>query len=76
MSDKLHLELTRPQALVLYEWLATLDEEGRGSATADSPEQRVLWILEGQLEKRLPAVLAADYGDQLESARRAVHQGD
>jgi hypothetical protein len=45
------------EALVLFDWLATFDPSGNGNAP-DEATQKVLWRLEGLLEKGLPQVLA------------------
>ncbi|MFO0899817.1 MAG: hypothetical protein U0836_20495 [Pirellulales bacterium] len=45
------LSLTRAEALVLFEWLASRDDT---DGLTPEPEQTVLWRVEGQLEKLLP----------------------
>ena len=46
------LELTSDEALVLFEWLARLDDRD-ALPTEDPAEEQVLWSLHGQLEKAL-----------------------
>lgn len=73
MTDELvSLKLTRSQAIVLFEWLSRSDEVDSGS---DPSEQRVLWLLEGQLEKALVEPLKPDYPKLLEAARKIVSEG-
>ena len=65
------LRLTRAEALVLFEWLARVDEAGN-LPVEDPAEQHVLWRLEGQLESTLTEPLGPDYRQAVEAARREV----
>lgn len=65
------LRLTRAEALVLFEWLARVDDAGN-LPVEDPAEQQVLWRLEGQLESILLEPLAPNYREALEAARRQV----
>jgi hypothetical protein len=68
MSEKdVLIRLTNAQALVLFEWLASLDEAEPIDAT-----QIVLWKIEGQLESTLVELFAPNYGELLERARANV----
>lgn len=65
------LELTDDQALVLFEWLARLDE--RDALPVDDPaEEQVLWVLHGQLEKALSEPFLPNYHELVEQARARV----
>ncbi len=66
-TEKVTVELTRKQALVLFEFLRRCDDEGR-YAFVDQAEQRVLWDLECALEPQLTEVLDPDYGELLKAA--------
>ena len=65
------LELTEDQALVLFEWLARLDEQD-AFAVEDPAEEQVLWTLHGQLEKALEQPLQSNYRELLQQARARV----
>lgn len=65
------LELTDDQALVLFDWLARLDEQN-AFPVEDRAEQQVLWSLHGQLEKTLTAQFRPDYDQLVQSARARV----
>lgn len=65
------LELTDDQALVLFEWLARLDEQD-AFPVEDPAEEQVLWCLHGQLEKALSEPFRPDYQDLVEQARARV----
>lgn len=65
------IELTKDEALVFFEWLVRLDESD-GNATKDEAEQKVLWTLEGRLEKALSEPLAPNYRELLAAAKRRI----
>jgi len=74
MADvRVQLLLSRSQAIVLFEWLSRLSSP---DSVADATEQRVLWILEGQLERLLVEPLKPEYPELVEAARRAVDEGE
>lgn len=66
--------LSETQALVLFEWLASLDDSS-SAPSSDSAERSVLWTVEGQLEKQLTAVVASGYQEQVAKARESVLVG-
>ena len=68
------LELTHDQALVLFEWLARLDEQD-AFPVEDAAEEQVLWCLHGQLEKALSEPFRADYRELVAQARERVKGG-
>lgn len=71
MDEKVVLRLSRAEALALFEWLARLD--GAGVFPFDhEAEQRVLWNVEGQLEKALWEVFDPAYAARLEDARQQI----
>lgn len=53
---------------MFFEWLVALEEAGSLPETA---EERVVWVVQGQLEKALP-VFTGDYKAQVEAARRQL----
>ena len=65
------LDLTRAEALVLFEWLAQHDSAMK-LPVEDEAEQKVLWTLEAQLEKALDEPFASNYADLLANARAEV----
>jgi hypothetical protein len=69
-NDNIQIQLTKAQALVLYEWLYRSDEAHLLPIEHPS-EQKVLWTLEGMLEKEIP-VFSPDYLQLLEEARSHV----
>lgn len=71
MATKICLELTEEQAIVLFEYLSRSNTND-STQIEDQSEQRVLWNLESDLERALPAVLSPDYKKILREARDRV----
>ena len=62
MSDeKINIELTKDEAIVLFEFLGRFNENDDLSKFEDQSEQRVLWDIECILEKQLSEPFRADY---------------
>jgi hypothetical protein len=76
------LTLSKAEALVLFEWLASLDgwlaglDESQMPPFAHPSEEKVLWKVEGQLESVLTEPFAPNYSELLIQARRAVETGE
>jgi hypothetical protein len=68
--DSIQVTLSQDEALVLFEWLASLEQ--KPNEPPDEAEQRVIWRLEGQLESLLTVVVAADYRERVLLAKKAV----
>lgn len=69
--DKIIVELTNKEALVLLEFLYRFSEV-EGYPFEDQAEQRVLWNVETILEKQLVEVFSPDYKKLLQEARNQV----
>jgi hypothetical protein len=71
-SDQtVNIQLTRAEALVLFEWLARTTDAG--AVPVDDPaEELVLWRIEGQLESTLAEPFAPNYKAVVEAAREEV----
>jgi hypothetical protein len=67
--DDISLLLKHEEALVLFEWLTLLDDNG-DSDLCDEAQQKVLWKVEGLLEKLLPDVVMEDYKERTEEGKR------
>jgi hypothetical protein len=59
-SPNIVLELRKSEALVLFEWLASL-KLGRHPNEPDEATQKLLWRVEGLLEKQLTEVVQPAY---------------
>ena len=72
MADSdIHLELSRDEALVFFEWLSRFNKVAN-STFDDQAEQRVLWDIEGKLESILTEPLDSNYDERLAEARAHV----
>lgn len=68
---KVNLELSREQALVLFEWLSNFNAT-EDRQFDDQAEERVLWDIEAMLESSLVEPFDARYKELLAEARAAV----
>jgi hypothetical protein len=67
-EDAVTIQLSGDEALVLFDWIGRFNENGE-STFHDQAEERVLWIIEGSLEKVLVAPFAGNYRELLSQAR-------
>lgn len=73
LDDKVTFELTRAQALIIFELLARETPEPTEHLTLiDSSELHALWALEGRLEKMLEEILSPGYSEILSIAREQL----
>lgn len=73
MGDKkVSIELTKEEAIVLFEFLGRFNENNDSSRFDDQAEKRVLWDIECILEKELSEPFRADYQEIVMKAREAV----
>ena len=69
------LTLSKAEALVLFEWLASLDTSQTPSF-GHPAEEKVFWKIEGQLESVLVELFAANYEELVAQARKTVESGE
>jgi hypothetical protein len=74
-DNSISLHLSRDEALVLLEWVATL-ENRPAESLFDDAEQKVLWVVEGQLESALVEVLSIDYHLLITEAKHRIMQSN
>ena len=70
--ESVKVDLTKDEALVLFEWLARNDAASGQLVIEDESERNVLWVLEGLLERLLVEPLRVDYKERLAEARAKV----
>lgn len=68
-GKKVSIELTKEEAIVLFEFLNRFNENDDLSRFEDQSEQRVLWDVECILEKELSETFRADYQEIVKKAR-------
>jgi prepilin signal peptidase PulO-like enzyme (type II secretory pathway) len=74
-EEAVTIQLTGDEALVLFDWIGKFNENGDG-AFRDQAEQKVLWIIEGRLEKVMVAPFAGNYVELLARARDRVRDSE
>ncbi len=75
-EDPVHLQLSRDEALVLFEWIHRVEEAGRfRQVVHDSAEVVALWRLSGVLEKALPEPFDPNYRDLVRAASERLLKG-
>ncbi len=75
LPEKVVVEFTRKEALVLFEFLRRCDDEGK-YAFADQAEQRVIWDLECALQPQLTEVFDPAYGQLLQAAWAEIRDSE
>jgi len=71
-DNQLNIELTKDEAIVLFEFLGWFNEKEEDNFFEDQSEKRVLWNIECILEKELSEPFKKDYNDILKLARENV----
>lgn len=71
-KQKVNIELTKEEAIVLFEFLGRFNEDDDSSRFEDQAEQRVLWNIESSLEKKLSEPLRADFQDIVSKSRERL----
>lgn len=69
-DENVELRLTTAEALVLFEWLAAMNDAKE--LIVDEAEHRVLRDLESQLEAKLVEPLMPNYTELVNAAKAAV----
>ena len=71
MSNKIKLEFSESEALVLFDWIARFNKE-EDNEFEDKSEEILLWDIEALLEKKLIDHLKGDYCKLLKKSRVTV----
>jgi len=64
------LELSKDEAIVFFEWIKRFNE--KDNKFEDQAEERVLWDIEAQLEKKMIIPFNYEYGKLLLEARSRI----
>jgi hypothetical protein len=71
-NKNINIELTKEEAIVLFEFLGRFNENDNLDRFEDQAEQKVLWDIECVLEKELSEPFRADYKVIVSKAREKV----
>jgi hypothetical protein len=75
-SNNVKFELSKDEALVLFEFLARFNKEPRANVFEHQAEERVLWSLEALLERQLVEPFDPQYVTHLQEARDRVRDSE
>lgn len=76
MAEKVTIELTKDEALVLFDFLGRFNQNSNESVFEDQAEQKALWIIEGLLEKVLVEPFMPNYQDIIKQSRENIRDGE
>lgn len=76
MNDKITIELTKDEALVLFDFLGRFNEQDHKNIFEDQAEQKTFWLIEGQLEKILVEPFKPNYSDIIKQARDKIRDNE
>jgi len=71
-TDEITIKLYKDEALVLFDFLSRINEHELKEIFEDQAEQKVLWVLEGYLEKQLVEPFKPDYKESIKLARHKI----
>jgi len=71
-NNQITIKLTKDESLVLFEFLSRFNQTDHADIFADQSEQKILWTIEGQLEKILVEPFNPDYMDIIKEARNRL----
>lgn len=71
-KDKVILELTKEEAIVLFDWIYRLNEKEKPELFEDQAEERVLWDIEASIEEVISETFESNYAEILSKAREKV----
>jgi hypothetical protein len=72
MNDEINIRLTKDEALVLFEFISRFNEADHKALFQDQSEQKMMWLMEGQLQKILAEPFRQDYKEIIDKARNNV----
>ena len=74
-GDGVIIQLSRDEALVLFEWLHRCEDEGRLAHAAHHAEQVALWNLSALLERELVEPFSQNYAKLVVEAQERLADG-
>ena len=72
MEDKVTIELTKDEALVLFDFLGRFNKADHENVFEDQAEQRVMWNIEAALEKTLVKPFKSNYSEIIKHSRDKI----
>lgn len=75
MEEKVIIELTKDEALVLFDFLGRFNQKANENVFEDQAEQKALWNVEGLLEKVLVEPFMENYQEIIKQSREKIRDG-
>ena len=75
-SKEVLITLNKDQALVLFEFVARFNERNYKELFEDQAEQKMMWLIQGQLEKVLVEPFMPNYKDIVKEARNKIRDNE
>jgi hypothetical protein len=75
-EEEIILRLNKDEALVLFEFVARFNDDNHRELFHDQAEQKMMWLIAGQLEKVLAEPFMENYKERIEQARNVVRDGE
>ncbi len=75
MAEKVTIELSKDEALVLFDFLGRFNQNSNESVFEHEAEQKALWNVEALLEKVLAEPFMPNYRDIIKQSRENIHDG-
>lgn len=75
-NNKITLEMSNSEALVLIDWLSRFNENDNDNFFEDQAERRILWDMEAELEKIESLIFNDKYLEMLSKARDMVRDNE
>ena len=72
MKDELSINLTKNEALVLFDFLSRFNQSENNGIFEDKAEQKIFWTIEALLEKQLTEPFLPNYKDIICDARKEI----
>ena len=70
------IKLSRDEALVLFEFISRFNQLDQDEIFQDQAEQKLMWLIETQLEKILVEPFQPDYKEIIQEARNKVRDNE
>jgi hypothetical protein len=75
-SEEINIKLTKDEALVLFEFISRFNETDHKDLFQDQSEQKMMWLIEGQLQKILVEPFQSDYKVIIDNARNKIRDNE
>ena len=71
-KKEISLKLTKDEALILFEFVSRFNENDNKEIFNDQAEEKIFWVIEGQLEKILVEPFIPNYQNIIQEARSRI----